>query len=146
MQAFQLNLRPSCAAKQITAAAHLAGAILCWRYFEGTVQWAGLAALLSSLITAWRHHSRRSPDSWQKITIDTAGNARISRTNGEECDAVLLGNSLIHRRACFLCFQHEKGRNWLTVLPDMTDAESYRRLMVWARFGRPKSDKNRQEV
>ena len=124
----------------------LSGVAQAKTYKIGMVRWAGLAALLMSLIIAWRQNAQLSPDGWQKISIDTGGFARITRHNGQEYSAVLLNNSLIHRRACFLCFQHESGKSWLAVLPDMTDEESYRRLLVWARFGRPKADKNTAAV
>ena len=146
MQAFQLKLRPSATLKRITAAGHLMALVLCWQYFDGMVRWAGLAALLMSFVIAWRQNARLSPDGWQKISIDTGGLARITRNNGQEYLAVLLNRSLIHRRACFLCLQYESGKSWLAVLPDMTNEESYRRLLVWARFGRPKADKNTAAV
>ena len=146
MQAFQLKLRLSATLKRITVAGHLMAIVACWQYFDGMVRWAGLAALLMSLIIAWRQNAQLSLDGWQKISIDTGGFARITRHNGQEYSAVLLNHSLIHRRACFLCFQHESGKSWLAVLPDMTDEESYRRLLVWARFGRPKADKNTAAV
>lgn len=146
MQAFQVSLRPSASAKRLTIAAHLAAVALCWRYFNGMAQWAGYTVLLISLIDAWRYHKRLQNGNWRKIIIDTGGHVRIKCGNNQEYDAVLLGSSLIHRYACFLCIEYEKGKSWLTVLPDMTDAESYRRLLVWSRFGRPKADKNRPEV
>lgn len=76
----------------------------------------------------------------RRIEIDTAGRAAITLPGRPPQRACLSESSLIHRRGCFLAWQAGGKTLHHTVLPDMTDAESYRRLIVWARFGRSREE------
>lgn len=141
MQAFQVKLKPSKRGMLLAAALHIYAFVLCFTAFYGWMRWLGVAALAASLVWAWRVQSLKGRQSVSAIHIDTSGRASLSQSDAVLRHASLSESSLIHRRGCFLQWQLEGKRISHAVLPDMTDAESYRRLIVWARFGRNKENK-----
>ncbi|MDO4641037.1 MAG: transcriptional regulator [Neisseria sp.] len=138
MQAFRAELTPSKNGRLLAVGLHLYALMVCLTSFYGAMRWFGIIALCGSLLWAWRVQNLQCHNSIKTIHIDTSGRATLTRAGHREA-AVLLESSLIHRRACFLQWQINGKISWQAVLPDMTDAESYRRLMVWAKFGRSKA-------
>lgn len=140
MQAFQVRIKPSLRGTVWVAALHSYAFFLCVTVFYGAMRWGGLAAVALSLAWAWRIQRLRSEESVRLIEVDTGGRATLAFPNRPPQPACLSESSLVHRRGCFLTWRTEGRIVRHVVLPDMADAESYRRLTVWARFGRSKED------
>ncbi|MDO5640274.1 MAG: transcriptional regulator [Neisseria sp.] len=138
-QAFQTALRPSRLARGLTILLHLAAAVLCLTAFYGWMRWLGLLWLGISFAYAWRKQSMRETDSVHKIAVNPEGRAALFVGSGETAFAATLKpRCLIIRQALFLQWHVGDKTIRHCVLPDMTDRESYRRLMVWAKWGQPK--------
>ncbi|MCS4532998.1 protein YgfX [Neisseria montereyensis] len=140
MQAFQTALKPSRIALVITAVLHLWALLTCIFAFYGWMRIIGLVLLSASLIWAWRKQTLKQPEAIHQIAVSRLGQAAVFI--GEEqiaFDAVLCDSSLISRYALFLKWHLGDRILWQFILPDMTDKESYRRLLVWARWGQPLS-------
>lgn len=138
MQPFQLILRPSKRLAVVSMAAHVVAVWIMLVYFEAWLRVLGVSACLASAAWWWRGWQRSLVG--QTLAVDSKGQLAVIDQHGVMRSAVLLDDSLIHRYGCFLHLQTEQQRWWQSVLPDMADEESYRRLLVWARFGRPKNE------
>ena len=139
MQAFQTALKPSRAGCIFTVLLHLAAALFCLLFFYGAARWLGLSLLAASLVWAWRVQTLRGRAAVHKIAVDRQGRAAVF-TGAEHTAfaATLMPKSLISRHVLFLQWDIGGRIFYHCVLPDMTERESYRRLMVWAKWGRPK--------
>lgn len=138
MQAFEVKLKPSKIGLFSAVGLHTYALMLCLTSFYDTTRWLGIVAVCISLLWALRTQSMHSQQSIKTIRIDTFGRATLIRSSLSET-ALLQESSLIHRRACFLQWRLKERTVWQAVLPDMTDNDSYRRLIVWAKFGRSKT-------
>lgn len=132
MQAFQAALRPSrllCAAGLLW---HGAAWWLAWIWFYGWPRWLLCAGLLCSGLWAWHHQYRRHADTVLRIDVDAHGRAALLTGNGVAYAATLLPGSLVLRHALVLHWDvgDRTVRHWVSA--DMTDAEAFRRLKVWA--------------
>ena len=136
MQPFQLILRPSKRLAWVSAGAHVASVWVMLAYFEAWQRVLGVSVCLTS--AAWRWRGRQRGLACRTLAVDGKGHLAIIDRHGVMRSAALLDDSLIHRYGCLLHLQTEQEQWWQSVLPDMADEESYRRLLVWARFGRPK--------
>lgn len=134
MQAFRVSLRPS--RRLIAATSILSLCTVCTIifYFQTVETIIGLIALCGCIGWAWRVQSLRSRSAIRIINIDTRGRASLILANGETCSATLLSDSLVHRFGCIPLWQTPNGIIRHTVLPDMTNSDSYRRFTVWLRF------------
>ena len=135
MDAFQAAFVPSKLRRGLSLLLHLAAAACARAYFGGLLRVALLIGLAAAAYWSWRESPRRV----RTLTVDPQGRAAIDTGAGSQ-NARLLGGSLISRHACFLHWDCGNRRFWQCVLPDSTDADSLRRLMVWARFGQPEND------
>lgn len=106
----------------------------CWAHFHGTLRHIALAACALCTAYAWFEPKNRI----RALTVDADGRAYIS-SSGVMREAVLCGGSLISRHICFLIWQDTEGRRYhQCVLPDMCSRVLFRRLRVWARYGKSK--------
>lgn len=139
MQAFQTALKPSRTGRISVVVLHIAAVALCVSAFYGLMRGLGLLLLAGSLAWAWRIQKVSRPGCIGKITVNPLGQAAVF-VGAEQTAfaATLLPGSMITRQALFL--QWDLGDRIIRhcVLPDMTDRESYRRLLVWAKWGQPK--------
>lgn len=103
-----------------------------WVYFWGATRWGLLAALTLAAAWAWRE-----PHTIRHLMVDDDYQAWLlpSHQPDELIEAELLSGSLIHRWGCFLKWRCDNRVIWQLVLPDMLDADTFRRLRVWATFG-----------
>lgn len=139
MQAFQTALKPSRTALTLTVLLHLWAVLACLFAFHGTMRAAGLILLAASLIWAWLIHKLNRPDAIHKIAVDPQGKAAVFVGSEQTAfTAGLCAGSLVSRYALFLKWDLGDRQIRQFILPDMTDRESYRRLLVWARWGQPK--------
>lgn len=135
MHPFRVCLIPSKRLLAATALLHLSAAAVCIRYFDGLSLGIGTTVIFTSAWYAWRIQTLRGRQAVAAITFDTRGRAELLFRQPEiSCRAVLRSDSLIHRFGCILAWDTPNGIVRHTVLPDMTDSESYRRLLVWLRF------------
>lgn len=137
--AFQTALKPSRIGRFAAVLLHVAAAFLCLLAFYGAMRWAGLLLLAGSFVWAWRWQNLRQADAVHQIAVNRQGVAAVFTGAAQTAFAArLMPGSLLSRRALFL--QWDAGDRIIRhcVLPDMTDRESYRRLLVWAKWGQPK--------
>ena len=134
MQAFQAALRPShylCSANLVL---HGTAGWLAWVYFYSWPRWLLCIGLLCSLLWAWHQQCRRHADTVLRIDVDAHGRAAVLTGNGVAYAATLQPGSLVLRHALVLHWDigDRRVRHWVSA--DMTDAEAFRRLKVWARW------------
>lgn len=141
MHAFQVALRPSKQLCMATLLLHLCMLSVLLFYFDGMLCWLGLAVLAGSFIYAQSRQHLRHAAAIHRISVDRQGAAAVFMGNGQTAfAAVLLSGSLVTRWAVFLKWDIGGRIGWQMILPDMTDTESYRRLRVWARWGRQEAE------
>nr|WP_301286376.1 protein YgfX [Neisseria perflava] len=135
-------MRPSRRLIWLALLLHLAAFGVCLGAFYGWPRIVGVCALAYSAYHARQVIGLRRADSVRKIMIDNQQRAAILTGNseGRAESAVLHGSTAVMRHALFLCWHTGSGKNWQLVLPDMTDADSYRRLRVWVRWCQTKEN------
>lgn len=100
-------------------------------YFSGTPFWLLCTLLCATSAWAWR-----DPNPVRHLQVDADFQAWLLLNDDEHLyAATLLSGSLIHRWGCCLRWQCAERIFWQWVLPDMLDADAFRRLRVWAAFG-----------
>lgn len=137
MRAFQTALKPSLSLQTAAAVLHLTAALVCAVWFYGAMMWAGLCGLAASYAYARRSAKLQGRFAVRKIAVNRLQQASVFVGSEETAfEAVLGGASLLTRHVLFLQWDTGSRRIWQLVLPDMLDAESHRRLRVWARWCR----------
>lgn len=140
MQAFQADFKPSKTGLVLTALLHIWAAAACLFAFYGVFRIIGLLFLSASFAWAWQVQKLRRLDAVHKIAVGRQGNAAVFVGSEQTAfTASLCAGSLISRYALFLKWDLGDRQTRQFILPDMTDRESYRRLLVWARWGQPKT-------
>ena len=139
MQAFQASLQPSRLLRRGVLLLHGLALAVVWRYFDGKDGLALSVACLASAAWAWQQNGRRAQGGWVgHIEVDTQGRVTLVFVpGGSAVQAQLLSGSLISRYGLWLKWRIGDEVVWRVLLPDMTDADSYRRLVVWARWHPP---------
>lgn len=137
MRAFQTALRPSRLLQTVVVALHLAAAAVCVHDFDGMARIFGLVALAVSAVCAWRRAVLRDRLAVRQIAVDRFGQAAVF-VGAEQIayEADLCGTSMLSRHVLFLHWDTGRQLVRQLVLPDMLDAESLRRLYIWARWCR----------
>lgn len=140
MPAFQTAFRPSHCLQFAVISLHLLAFWLCFSAFFGMTMWLGAAALVVSLHHAWRTVCLKQRDAVLALTVD-AFDAAFLTTRGEaEMQSARLGGASMHTPfGLFLQWQTERGTLWQWVLPNMLEADAYRRLNVWVRWCQPRA-------
>lgn len=131
----RLELRPSRALAATILGAHLAAAACLWLIVTGPAGVA-LAALAAGLgvATAWDRALLRGARAPRIIELRGDGRASVESANGWRCP-VAGGGGRAGRRWAIVALQGASRRN-LLITGDMLDAESFRRLRLWALWGR----------
>ncbi|MBF0803391.1 MULTISPECIES: protein YgfX [unclassified Neisseria] len=139
MRPFQTAFKPSPAGKALTVFLHLCAACLCFAEFYGAARIIGLLLLAAAFFRAWHSQNLRHADAVHKITVSPQGRAVVfTGRPPADFEAVLRPGSLVSPYAMFLKWDVGGRTIWQFVLPDMTERENFRRLLVWARWGQPK--------
>lgn len=133
MQAFQAALRPSRCLSVLKAAAFVWAAVLWLLYVQDGWRWVGL------LLTGWAAVAAlRAGLPVTAIAVDMQGRAVLFLPQGTAVEAEL-ADGLVWPWLMLLRWETDGRRIHTALLPDMTDAEGWRRLQVWARWGRPRA-------
>lgn len=140
MPAFQTAFQPSRRLKFAVISLHLAAFWLCFTAFFGITMWLGAAALAGSLHHAWRTVCLKPRDAVLGLTIDAFDAAFLTTRGGAEMQPARLSGASMHTPfGLFLQWQTESRTLWQWVLPDMLEADAYRRLKVWVRWCQPRA-------
>ena len=133
--ALRLELRPSRALAGALLGAHLAVGACLYLSVTGAAGMA-LAALAAGLgaATAWQRALLRGARAPRVIELRGDGLASVESATGWRC-AVAGGAGRAGRHWVIISLQGASRRN-LLVTGDMLDAESFRRLRLWALWGR----------
>jgi len=131
----RLELRPSRALAATILAAHLAAAACLWLIVPGLAG-IGLAALAAGLgsATAWDRALLRGARAPRFIELRGDGLSSVESASGWRCP-VVGGRGRAGRHWVIVALQGAARRN-LLITGDMLDAESFRRLRLWALWGR----------
>ena len=131
----RLELRPSRALAAGLLGAHLAVAACLYLIVSGAAGLA-LAALAAGLgaATAWDRALLRGVRAPRIIELRGDGAAGVESASGWRCP-VAGGGGRAGRRWVIIALQGASRRS-LLVTQDMLDAESFRRLRLWALWGR----------
>lgn len=141
MRPFHAALKPSRSGRALAVLLHIAAFCICTAAFYGTVRTVGLLLLAVSFVWAWHRQNLRGNRAVHKIAVNPQGRATVFAGAAHSAfPAVLCGGSLVSPYALFLKWQLNGRTVHQLVLPDMTERESYRRLLVWARWGQPKDE------
>ncbi|MGF6147613.1 Uncharacterised protein [Kingella potus] len=144
MQPFCVRIRPSLSLAALSLLLHAAAFTICAVWFYGAQRAFGLAALALSLAHSLRAVSGRR-NAVEEIHIGTKGHSSLKlKNNAELVPAQLLDDSLVHPYACFLKWRIGERTFRQCIPADAADAESYRRLTVWVRYGQPRKEKQTQ--
>lgn len=108
--------------------------LLPWAWWLQCMLVAGVIAVVAWHV--WRDAWRRHPRSPVLIELDREGKLWVTMRNGLRHPAQVQGSSLVTANLTVLNFRLEKGRVGCLLLPDAVDAEPFRRLRVWLRWGR----------
>ncbi len=139
MRPFQTAFKPSRTGKALTVFLHLWAAYLCLTAFHGAARIIGLLLLAAAFFWAWHSQNLRRADAVHKIAVSPQGRAVVFVGRSQTAfEAVLCPGSLVSPYALFLKWDLGGRTVWQFVLPDMAERESFRRLLVWARWGQPK--------
>lgn len=135
----RLTLKPSRFIAAVLVAAH-ATAALTLLPLDLAVWAKSLLALCiaGSLCHAlWRHAWLRSAASVTAIEVHEGGGAEVEMRGGEHHEARVLGTTYVSAAMCVVNLRIA-GRLFAkhaVVVPDNADAESFRQLRVWLRWG-----------
>lgn len=144
---FQAAFRVSKMRKALIFLLFVLMVVCVWTYFLGVSRWCLLAASGAAAAWAWREPCAvrhlwvdEFYQAWLLLGDETnclTKNKKISEHQSDNfIQAELLAGSLIHRWGCFLKWRCDGRVFWQVVLPDMLDGDTFRRLRVWAVFGR----------
>jgi hypothetical protein len=129
-----LALSPSRGLAILLLSAHVAAAVCAWMVTPGILG-ALLAAALAGLgvASAWSRALLRAPRSVRGLVIDGSA-LTLQLTSGESLAAELSPRCFVGRFLVTLPLR--RPRRTLLVTPDMLDPQAFRRLRVWALWGR----------
>lgn len=141
MQPFAADIVPSRYGTAVVVLLHAAALAAGVFYFYGLLRWGLTAALAASMMHAWRRQRLVSSRAVRRLQIDTGGRAFLTLYGQTQAlEAVLLPQSLANRVFCLLVWQTEQGLVRQHLLPDMVPSAAYRRILVWAYYGRADAD------
>lgn len=92
-----------------------------------------LAAAASHAV--WRHGLGRHPRAIRRLDLDAEGRVYLMDGSGQPQPARIQASSVVTPWLTVLDFATETGRRSLLLTPERVDAEAYRRLRVWLRWG-----------
>jgi hypothetical protein len=127
-----LELRPSRRLAGFLLAAH--GGALALLPFTSLPLWAmitvGLAVLASLTRLLPRFATLGHPDAVTRLVWPAGDEWQLSSRGGQQDSGVLLPGAYVHPSLVILPFRTGRGRRSVPILPDMLDADSFRRLRV----------------
>ncbi|OFZ97573.1 MAG: hypothetical protein A2Z64_03600 [Betaproteobacteria bacterium RIFCSPLOWO2_02_67_12] len=131
----RLELRPSRALAATILGAHLASAA-CLDLIVGGLAGMALAALAAALgaATAWDRALLRGARAPRAIELRGDGSASVESASGWRCPAA--GGRGRAGRHWVIVALHGASRRTLLITGDMLETESFRRLRLWALWGR----------
>jgi hypothetical protein len=132
----RLELRASRAMAAVIVAAHLAGASCLLIVFPG-VPAAGVALLVGVLgaVTAWERALHRGRGSVRRLELGEDGAALLELADGRRVAGTVAARRNVNRWWVTLPLQG-KSRRIVLVTRDMVPPGDFRRLRLWALWGR----------
>lgn len=107
--------------------------LLPWAWLWQCMMVAGVIAMVAWHV--WRDAWRRYTESLVLIELDHEGKLWVTMRNGLRHAAQVQGSSLVTAGLTVLNLKFEQGRASCLILPDAVEAEPFRRLRVWLRWG-----------
>ncbi len=101
---------------------------------------AGVAVIaIAAAYSAARDACLSLPWSWRALDIDASGNVSATSKNGAQVSVRILPSSFVASYLTVLHLQLPASRwtRYCVILPDTVDAEPWRKLRVWLRWGMP---------
>ena len=136
MMACVVRLKPSRCALYLVVIMHVLTLVAIVFYSTG---WLCLIWLLAWLLSAlWAGYGLRQ-GRVKKIEISSQGQASLLFAQGKAAVPAKLccRGIVIRANMMALHWQTSRGRVYQLLLPDMTDAQAWRRLQVWVRWCQP---------
>jgi hypothetical protein len=134
-RSLRVALAPSALLTIVVVSAHAVAALCVLAVLPGVPGASGaLVVLALGAASAWRRALLRAPSSITALEIDRAG-VQIELKSGARLQAAVAERRYVGRHLVLLPLR-APGRRTLLVTRDMTDAESFRRLRIWALWGR----------
>lgn len=134
--ALRLELRASRVLAAVIVAAHLAGASCLVLVFPGA--WAAAVALLVALlgaVAAWERALHRGRGSVRSLELRDGGAALLQLADGRRVAGTVATRRNVNRWWVTLPLQG-RSRRIVVVTRDMVPAGEFRRLRIWALWGR----------
>ena len=134
----RLDFKPS---KRLAAILAIAAAIACFALAVLSIAlWIKLAAMtVAVLATAYHvlHALQRTPRSCIALVLDSKGEWQLMTRDGGRYATTILPSSFVTPCLTILnCSLTDRLLQYhIVILPDALDAESFRRLRVWLRWG-----------
>lgn len=99
--------------------------------------------VLATAFSIWRYAFLALPSSIVTIQINSKNQLKLVRKDGQHLSVQVQANTVVTSGLTVLNCQLEEASLWqkilvqhVIILPDMVDAESYRQLRVWLRWGK----------
>jgi hypothetical protein len=136
-QPLHLPLRPSprLAALFITVSLAVCGIVLCMPLHNGARLVVCLAVVAATAYAVAHHAWLALPWSCRLLELDTAGKLQLLRRNGTCIEVAVLPDTVANARLTVLNVRAGRRRISLLLTADRVDAEPFRRLRVWLRWG-----------
>jgi hypothetical protein len=134
--ALRLELRASRVMAALILSAHLAGAVCLAAVLPGAAGIAaGLLAFLLGAVVAWDRALLRGRGSVRRLELREGGGALIGLADGRQVAGTVAARRNVNRWWVTLPLQGE-SRRIVVVTRDMLPAGDFRRLRMWALWGR----------
>ena len=95
-----------------------------------------LAIIAAASYAVAQHAWLILPASCRMLELDAKGGLQLLRNDGTREEALLLPDSFVSARLTVLNVKIGRRRRSVLLTPDRTEAEAFRRLRVWLRWGR----------
>ena len=95
-----------------------------------------LAIIVATAYAVMQHAWLVLPASCRMLELDAKGGLQLLRNDGTREEALLLPDSFVNARLTVLNVKIGRRRRSVLLTPDRTEAEAFRRLRVWLRWGR----------
>lgn len=116
----------------------LAAVITIYLPLQPLIQWPViLAILLTAVMTIRRHVLLTQSNAVSALSLSQSSKLQLTYQDGREVEVMVLASSFVTAYLTILNLRDlENGRQvHLLLLPDNTDAEAFRQLRVWLRWG-----------
>ena len=133
----EISLHTSRQLARILLAAHLLALLIAWALPLNWLLKSGSSLLLLASLAMLKKYLMQP--NIVALRVNIKGEFSVQRRGGEWLEVSVLGSSFVMPWLTILHLKIADKREYLVLLPDNLDADDFRRLRVWLRWGIPKN-------